>query len=310
MKILVMGSGAVGGYFGAVLHRAGHDVQFVARGQHLEAIRQQGLRIESVTSGDFTIRPPATDRPDGSWKADLALFCVKSYDNPEAIATMALAVGPETSVLTLQNGIGSGDELASAFGQEKVLLGVTYVDGYRKGPGVVVELGGQCNIVFGEEDGSITPRAEAVRGALTEAGIRNVLSPNVVKDLWNKLVYICALSGMMCITRATFTEVLETPEAVDLSYRVMREAEAVARAKGADLGEDIVESTMAQFREVQGRLGSSMYTDLQRGNPIEVRVLNGAVAKMGKELGIDTPMNEFISSCLAVAHKRAISQRA
>ena len=153
-----MGSGGVGGYYGALLFRSGQDVTFVARGEHLDAIRDQGLRVESVTSGDFTVHPPATDRPSGAWKADMVLFCVKGYDNAGAIATMGPALGADTSVLTLQNGIGSGDELASAFGDKSVLLGLTYINAVRRGPGVVAELGGACNIVFGEEDGGLTPR--------------------------------------------------------------------------------------------------------------------------------------------------------
>ena len=310
MKILIMGSGAVGGYFGAVLHGDGHDVLFVARGEHLEAIRQQGLRIESTTSGDFTIRPEATDRPDGRWKADLALYCVKEYDNPTAIEVMRPAVGEGTSILTLQNGIGGGDVLTSAFGREKVLLGVTYVDSSRKEPGVVHEYSTGCNIVFGEEDGQRTRRAVTIHDILRDAGINVELSPNVLRELWNKFIFICGLSGMTCITRAPFPEVLSNPQAVDLTWRVMKEAYAVAGAKGVDLEEGFVEKTMAYFQEIGGRLGSSMHTDLERGSPIEVGVLNGAVARFGAELGIETPVNEFIAVSLSVAHNRAMSKRA
>ena len=310
MRILVMGSGAVGGYYGAVLHRGGHDVTFVARGEHLEAIMQSGLHIESVSSGDFTIHPTATDRPDGSWKADLALFCVKGYDNRDAIAIMAPAVGQDTAMLTLQNGLGSGDELAAAFGRESVLLGATYVDSTRKAAGVVSEVGGPANIVFGEQDGSRSPRAVAVLDAMRESAIAVELSTDVAKALWTKLVYICAVSGMTCVTRAPFTEVLETPETLELTWWVMREAEAVARAIGIGLDEDIVEKAMAGFQEVGGRLVSSMFTDLERGNPLEVDILNGAVSRLGKDLGVATPVNDFIAGCLAPAHNSAVAQRA
>ena len=127
MKILVMGAGAVGGYFGGVLSKSGEEVTFVARGQHLEAINRDGLRVESVASGDFTVHPPAIERPDGTWKADLALLYVKSYHNQQAMETMKPAVGDSTAILTLQNGIGSGDRLASIYGREKVLLGAAYI---------------------------------------------------------------------------------------------------------------------------------------------------------------------------------------
>ena len=309
MKILVMGSGAVGGYYGAVLHRGGHEVTFVARGEHLEAIRQNGLRVESVTSGDFTIHPLVTDRPDGSWTPDWALFCVKGYDNAAAIELMRPAVREGTSILTLQNGLGSGDELASAFGQEKVLLGVTYVDAVRKAPGVVVEEGGPCNIIFGEADGSRFPRAVAVYETMKASGISVELSSDVEAALWSKLIYVCAWSGMICITRASFAEILGTPDTEELTWRVMREAEAVARAKGVNVDGDLVERTMERFRATDGPSISSMYEDLKRGGRLEVGVLNGAVARLGKELGVETPVNGFIAACLMVVHNRAVAAR-
>lgn len=309
MKVLVIGSGAVGGYFGAVLNRGGHEVEFVARGEHLEAIRQRGLRIESVTSGDFTIRPEVAERPAGNTKADLVLFCVKGYDNPEAIEIMAPAVGPDTAVLTLQNGLGSGDELAAAFGSDRVLLGVTYIDAVRKEPGVVAELGGHCNIIFGEESGEETPRAVAVRDALSGAGIEIKLSSDVRVELWNKLIFICALSGMTCITRAPIGAVLATPETLDLTWKVMREAEVVGRAQGVELDEGIVETNMGVLERLGESGISSMYMDLQRSNRLEVGVLNGAIDRLGKEAQVPTPVNSFITACLTVAHNRAIAQR-
>ena len=310
MKILVMGSGAVGGYYGAVLHWGGHEVTFVARGEHLDAIRREGLQVESVTSGDFTIHPPVTDRPDGSWVPDLVLFCVKGYDNAEAIELMRPAVGEGTSILTLQNGLGSGDELSSAFGQDKVLLGVTYVDAVRKAPGVVAEEGGPCNIIFGEAGGSRSPRAMAVHESLEASGISVELSSNVQASLWAKLIYVCAWSGMICITRASFAEILGTPEAEDLTWRVMREAEAVARAKGVNVDGDLVERTMERFRATDGPSISSMYEDLKGNGRLEVEVLNGAVARLGRELGVETPVNGFVAACLMVAHNRAVAQQA
>ncbi len=304
-KILIMGSGAVGGYFGAVLHRAGRDVTFVARGEHLEALRTRGLRINSVAAGDFAVHPRATDRPDGAWTADLVLFCVKSYDNASAIDAMRAAVGENTSILTLQNGIGSGDELADSFGRDKVLQGVTYVDATRESPGVVAEVGGPVDIIFGEQGGTETSRTLAVRDALKVDGIDVVLSANVIKETWTKLIYICALSGMTCIVRAPFEQIVDTPETLDLARGVLIEAAAVARAKGVGIDVDIVEATMARFQGADRTATSSMFTDLQRGRPLEVAVLNGAVSRIGKELGVATPLNDFITACLSVADRNA-----
>ena len=304
-----MGAGAVGGYFGAVLARAGHNVTFIARGEHLDAIRTGGLRVESVTSGDFTVEANAVAVPDGSSKADLALFCVKGYDNETAIATMARGVGAGTTILTLQNGLGSGDELGRAFGADNVLLGATYIDAMKKSPGVVSEHGGDCNIIFGTESGKKTAAAVEMHTALKDACIDATLSDKVTVDLWSKLIFICALSGMTCITRGTMADVLDTPETLDMSWRVMREAEAVGRAKGVGLDDDVVDAKMATLQAEKHDILSSMKTDLDRGNPLEVHVLNGAVSRMGKEVGVPTPSNSFIADSLTVHHNRAMNER-
>ena len=305
MKVLVMGPGGVGGYFGGVLSRAGHDVTLVARGEHLEAIRRDGLRVESVHSGDFTVSMGATDRPNEGHTPDLVLFCVKTYDNYQAIELIRPSVGPETSILTLQNGIGSGDQLGAAFGPAKVLLGATYIDGEKKGPGVVAETGRPPRIVFGEEDGRITPRAVAFRDAMAGADVPIELSSNVIQALWDKLVYICGWSGMICITRTFFPQILETPEAEEMTRQVLQEASAVAEAKGVVLAKDIVANTLEEFRSVEGTPVSSMFTDLLNGGRLEVAVLNAAVSRMGRDAGVPTPANDFIAACLMVADNAA-----
>lgn len=306
---MVMGSGAVGGYFGAVLARADHAVTLIARGEHLDAIREGGLRVESVTSGNFGVRPNAVPEPDGSSEADLALFCVKGYDNDAAISAMAPGVGPDTTILTLQNGLGSGDELGRAFGADRVLLGATYIDAVKKAPGVVAEHGGDCNIILGAESGGETEAAVEARNALRDAGIDAALSGRITVDLWSKLIFICALSGMTCITRGTMAEVLDTPETLDMCRRVMREVEAVGRARRVDLDDDVVDAKLAALQAEKHDILSSMKTDLDRGSPLEVHVLNGAVARMGEEVGVPTPANSFIADSLTVHHNRAMADR-
>ena len=307
LKILVMGAGGVGGYFGSVLSRAGHDVTFVARGKHLDAIIEDGLQVESAVSGNFTVSPPAGERPDGTWQADLVLFCVKSYHNQHAMAAMKPSIGETATILTLQNGIGSGDELADYFGREKILLGAAYIDAMREAPGIVAQIGGTCRIVFGEEDGRESRRALEISDAFRLARIDVHLSSDILKELWNKLIFICALSGMTCITRAPLAEVLKSSETVDLTWRVMYEAADVARATGVRLEQDVVETTMAGFWDLHHDMVSSMFLDLQAGNPLEVGVLNGAVSKAGKEAGVATPVNDFITACLSLADNRARS---
>ena len=310
MKILIMGSGAVGGYFGAVLSRAGHEVVFIARGSHLEAINSSGLRVESDAMGAFEVQASAMERPDGSWKADLVLYCVKGYDNHTGVPTIGPAVGDGTVVLTLQNGMGSVDALAAAYGREAVLPGLTYVDATRTGPGAVSEFGLKApDIVFGEEDGSESARVACVRDALDVEGIDVKVADDITKELWSKFIYICGLSGSTCITRSTFDQVVMTPHTLEFVRSIMNEAYAVSQAKGVNIAADYVDTTVDYFVSIKGENTSSMYTDLMRGSPIEVEVLNGAVARMGAEESVPTPVNSFIATCLSLYHTRAMEER-
>ena len=305
MKILIMGTGAIGGCYGGFLARSGADVVFTARGENLAAIREKGLRVESATFGDFSVRPQAVDTLDGTWTADLVLFCVKGYHNEKAMSDMSPAIGKGTTILTLQNGIGSGDQLAGCFGADKVLLGAAYIDAERTAPGVFAQRGSPPRIVLGEESGEASDRAQAVVEVLQGAGIEAELSPNVLTALWSKLIYICALSGMSCITRASFTEVLDTPETYAMTMQVMTEALRVGQASGVALDDNLPDSVMTGFLEEKEGLISSMHTDLVAGNPLEVSLINGAVARIGKEFGIATPANGFIADCLSIADNRA-----
>jgi 2-dehydropantoate 2-reductase len=307
MRVLVMAAGAVGGYFGALLAGSGNRVTFVARGENLAAIRDGGLRVESVTSGDFVVEGvDATDRLDGSWSADLVLFCVKGYQNEVAIEAMRPAVGVNTTILTVQNGLGSGDRLSDAFGVGAVLLGAAYVEAQRRAPGRFAELGGTCRIVFGEPDGARSPRAVNVLETLHGAGIAAELTADPTSVLWNKLVFICALSGMTSICRASFSEVMAAPGTVDLTRRVVEEAASVARAVGVGLAPEVAGQTMDQLIRDKEELVSSMHGDLMAGRPLELDNLNGAVSSLGRQHGVATPVNDYITACLTVSHRRAV----
>ena len=308
MKITIMGTGGVGGYYGGMLAKAGEDVTFVARGEHLEAIRERGLHVRSRASGEFTVKAKATETLDGAEPADLIIFCVKGYDNDVAIDLIRPAVGPDTSILTLQNGIGSGDALSAAFGEDGILLGASYVDARKTGPGEAIETGPESTIVFGVSGGGETPKARRVLETLKAAGIPVTLSEDPDQIIWSKFVYICGLSGMMCITRATMSEIMDAPGTRAMTEQVMREAESVGIAKGVNLPSDLVEGILAEFGGSDDGGWSSMRTDLESGNRMEIGVINGAVARVGKEVGIETPANAFITSCLTPAHNRAAAQ--
>ena len=307
MKILIMGAGAIGGCYGGLLARSGADVVFAARGGNLSAIQAHGVKVESDTFGDFTAHPQAVAQLDGAWTADLVLFCVKGYHNEQAMRDMSPAIGENTTILTLQNGIGSGDQLGRRFGNDKVLLGAAYIDAERTAYGVFAQSGSPPRIVLGEENGAISDRAQAIAAAFRNADIQTEVSPNVLTALWTKLIYICALSGMSCITRAPFGEVLATPETYDMALQVMQETHAVGNASGVPLADGIVDTVMANFLAETGGFVSSMQTDLMAGNPLEVSLLNGAVARIGKSLGVPTPANAFIAACLTIADNAARS---
>ena len=311
MKILIMAAGSVGGYFGGLLARAGNDVLFMARGDNLAAIERDGLRVESVTSGDFTIPAGvarAAECPEPGWTADLALFCVKSYHNAVAMDTIAPAVGADTAIITLQNGLGSGDELSSVFGADRVMLGAAYVEAAHPAPGVFSELGGDCRIVFAEQDGAPSERGSEIAATLAGAGIDSEIAPDIQQALWNKLVYICGLSGMTCITHSSFAEVMDTPATAAMALQVLEEAAAVGRASGVNLDDALVDSIMSGFVEDKDHLISSMHADLTAGKPMEFGNLNGKVSELGARLGIPTPINDFITACLTPQHERAMSQ--
>ena len=305
MKILIMGAGAIGGCYGGLLARSSEDVVLLARGDNLNAIRERGMQVDSETFGSFTVRPQAVDVLDGTWTADLILFCVKGYHNQQALSDVSPAVGESTTILTLQNGIGGGDQIAKRFGSGSVLLGAAYIDAERTAPGKFAQRGSPPRIVLGEESGEETERATAIADVLQRADIESEVSPNVLTALWSKVIYICALSGMTCITRASFSEVLETPETLGMTIQVMTEALKVGQTSGVPLDDGLVDSVMAGFQEEKGGLISSMHTDLMAGNPLEVSLINGAVARIGKEVGVDTPANSMIATCLAIADNRA-----
>ena len=305
MKILIMGAGAIGSCYGGLLAKYGEDVALVARGANAEAIREHGLSVDSATQGRFTVHPRVFERLDETWVPHFVLFCVKGYDNEAAMELMAPAIGPATSILTLQNGLGSGDQLADRFGREKILLGAAYIGAERKGPGRVAHYGSQPRIVFGEESGAASDRTTNIRQTLQEAGIDAQVSEDIYRDLWSKLIFICSLSGMCCITRSTFAEILDSPETSALALQVMQEVYDVGKGSGVDLPDGIVQSHMEHFRMEKDELVSSMYMDLQAGNRLELSVINGAVSEAGRRIGVPTPINDFITSCLSLADKRA-----
>lgn len=289
MKVLVMGSGGVGGYFGARLARAGNEVTFVARGAHLEAIRAHGLAIESSLEGMFSVRAPVTDDPGRLGPQDLILFCVKSFDTDAAARALAGAVGPETMILSLQNGVDNEEKIAGIVGPGHVLGGVAYVFATIDRPGVVVHsLGGR--IVFGELDGSQSPRARRLRDLLDGAGIPVELSSDTRRALWEKYLLIVAEGGMTALTRCPVGIVRSVPETRKMYRMILEELAALAKELGVGLPPAAVDTIMTATDNLAPTVSSSLHDDLARGKPLELEALHGHAVRLGERLGVPTPM--------------------
>jgi 2-dehydropantoate 2-reductase len=297
MRIVVMGTGGTGGYFGAKLARAGEDVTFVARGAHLEAIRKDGLRVESAVEGGWTVRAPAVERLDGVPPADLVLFCVKSFDTDAAAGVIRPVVGPATGVLPVQNGVDNEDRLAAHLGAEHVMAGVAQVFATLGGPGVVTHtfLG---RIIFGELDGRERPRTRAFLEACARAGIPAELTADPRRALWEKYVYLVAHAGMTAVTRCPVGVLRGLPETRRLFRRLLDEMAALARAEGIVLDAAAVDRFEAMWDALAPRASSSLHHDLTQGRRLELEALHGHAVRLAERHGVPTPALQAVHAAL------------
>jgi 2-dehydropantoate 2-reductase len=298
MRIVVMGSGGLGGYFGGLLARSGADVTFIARGAHLQALQERGLTVRSV-NGDFTVPVQACADPRGLPPAGFVLFGVKTYDAAAAAALLQPVIDAQTIVLTLQNGVDMAADLQATFGRGTVLAGVTRIGSTLVAPGVIEQPTTDRLIEFGSLTGQEQEQVERVRTLCTTAGIPTLVSANIQRNLWEKLVFIAPFSGLSTLTRLTPTQLLAHEPTRALYSAVMQETAAVARA-AAGVAPEVAERTM-HYLDTAGDLGeSSMAVDFQRRRRIEVEAINGAVVRHGQRLGVPTPLNQMIYHALAV----------
>ena len=301
MRIAVMGAGSIGGYFGGMLARAGNEVTLIARGEHLRAIREQGLRIET-DNGLLTIpcgdNLTAADNPATVGPVELALLTVKTYQNDAAIPAMAPLVGPETAVLCLQNGIDSYRAADTALGAERVLPGAAYIEAARLGPGLLRQSGSVVRIAFGEPDGRDSERGRRIRDTLVDAGINAEFSMDIRRTLWSKFLFIATMAGVTSLSRETMAELMPRPEWRKVVVDCMREIEAVARASRVNLDGDIVENTVAYIEGDLEDMHASMHADIMAGRPLELEALNGAVVRAGQQVSVATPINDVIYAAL------------
>lgn len=306
MKIGVMGTGGVGGYFGAMLARAGVDIHFVARGKHRQAIQEEGLQVIS-TQGNFRVMVHTTSEPEDIGPVDLLLLCVKAYDTIDALRVIGPMIEDDTMILSLQNGIDNNAKLIEAYDASRVLGGTTYIESSIASPGVIAHSGRPGRIIFGELNGEKTARAEKVLQIFLKSGIDTELSTQIEKELWQKFLFICGVHGVTTLPRASLGLVLAFPETRELLIGVMREAEALARAKGIDLPEDAVEKAVELSETYTRNFKCSMLRDLQWRRRTEVEALNGMVVQMGRELGLATPFNQVITACLKLENYKILN---
>jgi len=307
MRILVMGTGGLGGYFGGLLQRAGEDVAFIARGAHLQALQANGLTIKSP-DGDVSLPVRATHSAEAIGPVDLLLFTVKTYDLDVAGKSVGSAVGPETAVLCLQNGVEAETRLGAILGPSHILGGVTYVSAVIEAPGVIRHTGLTGDITFGEMDGSITSRVRTIDASLRRAGVTTTATNDITSALWEKFVFISAMAGVTAVTRAPMGEIFEHAESRQLFRGLMEEAVAVGRSRGIRL-EGVVDRHMAFVEERVGSdeydMRASLYHDLAAGRRIELDGLGGAVVRFGREAGVPTPLSFAIVAALRPYERRA-----
>jgi 2-dehydropantoate 2-reductase len=294
MKIAVIGTGGVGGYFGARLAKSGEDVTFIARGEHLAAMRKDGLKILSA-NGDVTINPvKASDAPASVGVVDWVFVAVKLWSTEDAARDIAPMVGPQTNVVSFQNGVVAEDVLIARYGRERVVGGVANIAALIEAPGVIRHNGSMARLIFGELDGRKSQRCETLLAACQRAAFDAVIPDDINVAIWDKFVFLASFSGLTSVTRLPIGPIREDSETRALLRDALAEVVAVARAKGVALPKDILEKKLKWADDLPAAMVASMAGDLQRGNRLELPWLSGTVVKLGEELGVPTPVHKFL----------------
>ena len=299
MRIAFMGSGGLGGYFGARLCGGGSEVHFIARGRHLQALRGEGLRIE----GPDAMHIPSVNATDNAGEVgvvDFVMLCVKLWDTEQALEQVRPMVGPATTIISFQNGVLKDQYLRAAYDEQQIMGGVAYVATTIERPGVVRQTGPMQRLLFGEFDGTRSPRGQALLAACLAGGIQAELSESILRDISQKYVFLVGLLGTTSTIRKPIGPIRENPQTRAFLLDVMREVVAVGRAHGVDLTEDFAQVRLELADSVAFDMTSSMFHDLERGNPLEVRWLAGGVIELGLRKGVPTPLNRAIADILAL----------
>ena len=297
MRIAVYGAGGIGGYFGGRLARAGAEVHFIARGAHLQALRERGLRVRSV-KGDFEVQVPATDDPAEVGSCDFVLFCVKTFDTDAAAARLEPLVGEGTAVVSLQNGVENDEKLARAVGEDHVMGGAAFIFAEIAEPGVIVHTGGPASITFGELDGHPSQRAKRLLTCCEQAGFEAELSASIKTVLWAKLAFICAQAGLTAAVRLPIRKIRAAAAAWAAFSRLVAEVCAVAEADGNPVPQAAQEHALALAQAVEPGSFSSLHDDLVAGRRMELEALHGFVVRRAAQHGLAVPTSEAVYAIL------------
>ena len=301
MRFAILGSGAVGGYYGAKLARAGHDVTFIARGAHLAAIRERGLEIRSPALGDFTVHAPAQADTATVGPVDVVIVAVKAYDNVTALPLIAPMLGPDSSVLSLQNGVDSARAIAEVTGEARVIGGTTYIATALAAPGIIEQTGTHRRIVFGEVFGELprlTPRVRALQEALAAADIQAEAVEDGRVPIWEKFIFLTALAGFTGASRLPIGPLWADPQIRAQFLDACREVERLARAEGVGVADEVIERISTYAAGIPGSMRSSLLIDLAQGKRIEVEALHGAVVRRAAAAGIPAPIMSTLYALL------------
>ncbi len=299
MRIAIMGAGGVGGCLGGLLGKAGNDVWLIVRGEHLEAIRANGLKLVRPDT-EFVVQVNATDNPAEVGPVDLVLFTVKTYQNRHVITTLKPLMGHETSVITLQNGVESHEQLGAVLGPSNILPGAYWASSHMLSPGVIGE-DVPAQISFGEIDDTDSLRSPDIRKVFRDAGIKTEISLDPLQVLWEKFIVLSALAGITSAAQTRPKELLKYPDARAMFCNAMEESLAVGLAKGINLPDNLIQDSL-KYIESLPDFQNSMHGDYEAGRATELEALSGAVIRLGKQIGVKTPVHEFLYSVL-LPHK-------
>lgn len=304
MKIAIIGSGGVGGYFGGKLAKAGNEVIFVARGNHLKAMQQKGLIVKSL-NGDFSVdKVIATEDLGKISGADLIIIGVKAWQLKEVANNIKPWVGRDTIILPLQNGVTAVDELRDVLSQGHVINGLCRIFSKIEAPGIINHFGVDPLIIFGETDNSKSPRIEKILNIFDQSDIKGVVPENIQSELWKKFITIC-VSGLLAVTKTTYGQLRELPETRKMMIELLEEVYTISQKLNIPIKPDFVSKTVAFIDTFPYETTSSLTRDVLEGKPSEIEYQNGTVVRLGNQLGVETPVNRFVYTCILPMEMKA-----